>query len=366
LRAAVLNKVGGPLSIEELRMPKPQAGEVLVKVAACGVCHSDLHVIKGEATFPLPAVLGHEISGTVEETGTGISDLASGDAVVCSFIIPCGSCYFCDRGLEDLCEKFFQMNRLKGTLFDGTTRLYRENGEPVWMYSMGGMAEYAVVPRQDVFPIPSQVPLKDACILGCALFTAYGASRNQADLKGGESVAVVAVGGVGSSLVQVAKALGAGQIIAVDVRDEKLQAARSLGATDVVNSTKTDAVQEIMKLTDGRGVDVAFEALGRAETLNVAVNSVRAGGRVVAIGLPVGPGATFPVEIGRLVRREVKLMGSYGARPTVDMPALIGLVTKGAVSIQNEITKRYGLDGANEAFEAMKRGEIVGRAIVEF
>lgn len=366
MRAAVLSKVGGPLAIEELRKPKPQAGEVLVKVAACGVCHSDLHVIKGEATFPLPAVLGHEISGTVEETGPGVSDLASGDSVVCSFIIPCGSCYFCKRGLEDLCEKFFQMNRLKGTLFDGTTRLFREDGEPVWMYSMGGMAEYAVVPRQDVFTIPSEVPLKDACILGCALFTAYGASRNQADLKGGESVAVVAVGGVGSSLVQVAKALGAGQVIAVDVRDEKLQAARSLGATDVVNSTKTDAVQEIMKLTDGRGVDVAFEALGRAETLSVAVNSVRAGGRVVAIGLPVGPGATFPVEIGRLVRREVKLMGSYGARPTVDMPALIDLVSKGAVNIQNEITKRHRLDGANEAFEAMTRGEIVGRAIVEF
>jgi succinate semialdehyde reductase (NADPH) len=365
LRAAVLSKVGGPLAIEELRNPRPQAGEVLVKVAACGVCHSDLHVIKGEATFPLPAVLGHEISGSVEDTGPGVRDLAKGDSVVCSFVIPCGSCYFCKRGLEDLCEKFFQMNRLKGTLFDGTTRLYRANGEPVWMYSMGGMAEYAVVPRQDVFSIPPGVPLKDACILGCALFTAYGASRNQAELKSGETVAVVAVGGVGSSLVQVAKALGAGQIIAVDVRDDKLQAAVSLGATDIVNSTKTDAVKEILSLTGGRGVDVAFEALGRAETLSVAVNSVRAGGRVVAIGLPIGPGATYPVEIGRLVRREVKLMGSYGARPTVDMPALIGLVSKGTVKIQEEITKRYGLDGANEAFEAMKRGEIVGRAIIE-
>jgi Zn-dependent alcohol dehydrogenase len=177
---------------------------------------------------------------------------------------------------------------------------------------------------------------------------------------------VIAVGGVGSSLVQISRAFGAGRIIAVDVRDDKLDAARSLGATDSVNSAKEDAVKKILELTEGRGVDVAFEALGRAETLGCAVNSVRAGGRAVAIGLPIGPQASFPVEIGRLVRREVKLIGSYGARPSTDMPALIKLVEGGEVSIRDEITKRYTLEEAQPAWDALGRGEVIGRSIIEF
>lgn len=366
MRAAVLERVGGPLALDELKKPEPKSNEVLVKVKACGICHSDLHVIRGEATFPLPAVLGHEISGVVESTGPGVQGLREGDGVVCSFIIPCGSCYYCKNGLEDLCEKFYQMNRLKGTLFDGTTRLYKEDGRPVWMYSMGGMAEYAVVPKQDVFILPPKIRTADACILGCALFTAYGAAKNQAGLKRGESVAVVAVGGVGSSLVQIARALGASQIIAVDVREDKLESARALGATDSVNSSREDPVKRILELTGGRGVDIAFEALGRPETLACAVNSVRAGGRVVAIGLPTGPGVTFPVEIGRLVRREIRLTGSYGARPSKDMPELLALAERGSVNIERTITRRYPLEGVNQAFDALARSEVVGRSIVEF
>jgi succinate semialdehyde reductase (NADPH) len=366
LKAAVLRAPGEPLTIEDLKMPEPKEGEVLVRTSACGVCHSDLHVMKGEIPIPVPAVLGHEMSGVVEEVGSGVQGFSKGDRVVSSFIIPCGSCFFCNKGLEDLCEKFFLMNRMKGTLFDGKTRLFRKDGEPVWMYSMGGLAEYAVVPVQDVFSVPPTIPLADACILGCAFFTAYGAVKNQADLKHGESVAVVAVGGVGSSLVQVSKAMGAGRIIAVDVRDDKLEAVRSFGATDTVNSAKEDAVKKILELTEGRGVDVAFEALGRPETLSIAVGSVRAGGRAVAIGLPKGPGVTFPVEIGRLVRREVKILGSYGARPSVDMPALIKLVDSGAVNIQSEITRRYPLERVPEAFQALERGEIIGRSIISF
>jgi S-(hydroxymethyl)glutathione dehydrogenase/alcohol dehydrogenase len=234
------------------------------------------------------------------------------------------------------------------------------------MYSMGGMAEYAVVPRQDVFILPPKIRMADACILGCALFTAYGAAKNQAGFKRCESVAVVAVGGVGSILVQISKALGASQIIAVDVREDKLETARALGGTDSVNSSKEDPVKRILELTGGRGVDIAFEALGRPETLACAVNSVRAGGRVVAIGLPTGPGVTFPVEIGKLVRREIKLMGSYGARPSKDMPELIALAERGSVSIERTITRRYRLEAVNEAFEALARGEVVGRSIVEF
>src|SRR5215831_7774733 len=177
MRASVLRRVGDPLLVEKLRRPQPKSGEVLVRVSACGICHTDLHVMKGEVPFPLPAVLGHEISGVVDEVGEGVAGLDPGDQVVCSFIIPCGTCFYCQMGKEDICEKFFQMNRQHGTLFDGETRLYRESGEPVWMYSMGGMAEFAVVPKQDVFSLPKGIPLVEASILGCALFTAYGAVK---------------------------------------------------------------------------------------------------------------------------------------------------------------------------------------------
>jgi succinate semialdehyde reductase (NADPH) len=337
-----------------------------VKVAACGVCHTDLHVMKGEAVFPVPAVLGHEISGVVEKLGPGVEDRSEGDKVVCTFILPCGRCRYCLKGIEDQCEMFHTMNRQKGVLYDGSTRLYKDDGEPVWMYSMGGMSEYAVVPRLGTFRLPGTIPLNDACVLGCALFTAYGAAKNQAGLRGGESVAVAAVGGVGLSLVQVAKALGAAQIIAVDIRDEKLEAAKLAGATDCVNSSREDPVARILALTGGRGVDVAFEALGRPETLGYAMDAVGRGGKVVAIGLPPGAGVTFPVEISKLVRREIKLIGSYGGRPSSDMPELMELVESGQVDIEQTVTRRYPLERVNEAFDALRRGEVVGRSVVEF
>jgi S-(hydroxymethyl)glutathione dehydrogenase/alcohol dehydrogenase len=366
VKAAVLRGAGQPLTIEDLKRPEPKQGEVLVKVAACGVCHTDLHVMKGEAAFPLPAVLGHEISGVVERLGPGVDDFGEGDEVVCTFVLPCGVCYYCLKGIEDQCEKFHTMNRQRGVLYDGSTRLYKEDGEPIWMYSMGGMSEYAVVPRLATFRLPRSIPLNDACILGCALFTAYGAAKNQAGVRGGESVAIAAVGGVGLSLVQVAKALGAAQIIAVDIRDEKLEAAKLMGATDCVNSSSEDPVGKILALTGGRGVDIAFEALGRPETLGLAMDAVRRGGKVVAIGLPPGAAVTFPVEISKLVRREIRLIGSYGGRPSNDMPELIKLVEGGRVNIERTITRRYPLERVNEAFDALRRGEIVGRSVVDF
>src|SRR6059036_3125590 len=219
MKAAVLSQIGGRLSLEEIPRPSPKAGEVLIKVAACGVCHTDLHVIKGEVKFPLPCVLGHEISGVVEEVAPDVKAARPGEAVVCSFIMPCGVCSYCVRGRDDLCETFFALNRLKGVLYDGESRLRRSDGSALAMYSMGGLAEYAVVPASDVFPAPANVPLTDACILGCAVMTAYGALKNQARLQPNESVAVVGTGGVGSNVIQLAKAFGAGQIIAVDIRD---------------------------------------------------------------------------------------------------------------------------------------------------
>src|SRR5206468_5999058 len=193
--------------------------------------HTDLHVIKAEVAFPTPAVLGHEISGHIVTLGSGVTALEPGTAVACAFIMPCGRCRSCAIGRDDLCENFFAMNRLRGTLYDGTTRLRRPDGSTLWMYSMAGLAEYAVVPATDVFPLPPSLPLAESSVLGCAVFTAYGAVRHGADLRGGERVAVVAAGGVGLNIIQIADAFGASQVIAVDVSDDKLAIAKKVGAS---------------------------------------------------------------------------------------------------------------------------------------
>jgi succinate semialdehyde reductase (NADPH) len=363
MKAAVLSAIGGPITIEDIPTPSPKAGEVLVHVVACGVCHTDLHVVKGEVQFPLPCVLGHEISGVVETVAPDVKTVQPGDTVVCSFIMPCGVCHYCVRGRDDLCETFFAMNRLRGTLYDGTSRLYRSDGTALAMYSMGGLAEYAVVPASDVFPAPVSVPLTDACILGCAMMTAYGAVKHQARVQPNETVAVIGTGGVGSNVIQVAKTFGAGQIIAVDVRDDKLEAARGLGATHTVNAARQEAVAAVQTLTGGRGVDVAIEALGRPETVVNAFMMTRDGGRTVVIGIAPGT-TTAGIEITRLVRRGIQLIGSYGSRVRTDMPDVLALAARGQVSASQPITRRYALAQADAAYDALNRGEIVGRAIV--
>jgi len=363
MKAAVLNGVNAPLSIEEIPVPRPRAEEVLIKVAACGVCHSDLHVAKGELKFPVPCVLGHEISGVVAEIGPGVRHVAPGDPVVASFILPCGRCPSCARGRDDLCETFFGMNRLKGTLYDGETRLQRADGSPLAMYSMGGLAEYAVVTATDVFKLPAEMPLADSCILGCAIMTAYGAVRHQAEVKPGDTVAVIGAGGVGSNVVQIARLFGAAEVIAVDIRDDKLAEVRKLGATRGVNASTGDAVAQVQALTGGRGVDVAIEALGRPETVSNAFLMTRDGGRTVVIGLAPGQ-ATASIEVTRLVRRSIRLTGSYGCRVRTDMPEIVSLAARGLIDVSKSISRRYRLDQCVEAYQALNRGEIMGRAII--
>ncbi|KAB1208633.1 Succinate-semialdehyde dehydrogenase (acetylating) [Morella rubra] len=204
MRAAVFWEPNKPLTIEEFRMPRPKAGEVLIKTKACGVCHSDLHVMKGELPFSSPCVVGHEITGEVVEHASLtdnkiIERYPVGSHVVGAFIMPCGNCLFCSKGHDDLCEAFFAYNRAKGTLYDGETRLFlRSNGKPVFMYSMGGLAEYCVVPAHALSILPNSLPYTESAILGCAVFTAYGAMAHAAEVRPGDSVAVIGVGGVGS------------------------------------------------------------------------------------------------------------------------------------------------------------------------
>lgn len=364
MKAAVVRSVDGPFVIEELRDPRPKAGEVLVKVAACGVCHTDLHIHDGSVPFPMPCVLGHEVSGTILELGEGVDDLRVGQRVAGAFIMPCGKCPMCLSGREELCEPFFAHNRLKGTLYDGETRLFDANGAPVWMYSMGGLAEMAVIPSRALAPIADGLSTVDAAIFGCALMTSYGALVHVAKLVAGETVAVLGAGGVGGGIIQVARALGADRVIAIDVADDKLELARELGADETVNAGAGDAVEVVRELTGGDGVDLALEAIGRPQTFRQATEMVSDGGRCVMVGIaPVG--AVAEVEITRLVRRKLQILGSFGGRPRHDLTALMGLAVEGRLNIGKAIGQRFPLSGADDAYSRLAAGEIAGRAIVE-
>lgn len=366
MRAAVLRDYDKGLQVETIRTPRPKAGEVLIKVTACGLCHSDLHVIGGAIAFPLPAVLGHEVAGTIVELGPGTehTGLEVGQQVAGGFLMPCGQCRHCAAGHDELCEPFFELNRLKGVLYDGTTRLYSLDGEPIQMYSMGGLAEYSVVPATALAPVPEGVDPVSSAILGCAAMTGYGAVRRGADIKFGETVAVVAVGGVGSNIVQIARAFGASQVIAIDVADDKLEAVKAFGATATINSTTQDAREEVLKLTNGRGVDVSFEALGIPSTWNTALDVLADGGRMVPIGLGAGR-QTAEVEINRTVRRSQSILGSYGARTRQDLPAVVDLAARGIINYDDLVTRRFSLDEAAAGYEALRNRAVQGRAVVD-
>ena len=366
MRAAVLRDYDKGLQVETIRTPRPKAGEVLIKVTACGLCHSDLHVIGGAIAFPLPAVLGHEVAGTIVELGPGTehTGLEVGQQVAGGFLMPCGQCRHCAAGHDELCEPFFELNRLKGVLYDGTTRLYSLDGEPIQMYSMGGLAEYSVVPATALAPVPEGVDPVSSAILGCAAMTGYGAVRRGADIKYGETVAVVAVGGVGSNIVQIARAFGASQVIAIDVADDKLEAVKAFGATATINSMTQDAREEVLKLTNGRGVDVSFEALGIPSTWSTALDVLADGGRMVPIGLGAGR-QTAEVEINRTVRRSQSILGSYGARTRQDLPAVVDLAARGVINYDDLVTRRFSLDEAAAGYEALRNRAVQGRAVVD-
>jgi succinate semialdehyde reductase (NADPH) len=363
MRAAVVRRTSGPFEIEDLRDPEPKAGEVLLRVAACGVCHTDLHVYDGSVPFPMPCVLGHEVSGVVEAVGDGVDGVKTGQRAVAAFIMPCGTCSLCTAGREELCERFFAHNRLRGTLYDGETRLFDRDGRPISMYSMGGLSELAVVPHLAVSPLPDELPLNESAILGCALLTAYGAAHHVGGVGRGATVAVVGSGGVGVNILQVARALGAVQAIAVDLAADKLEVASAMGATDVVNASETGAVERVLELTDGRGVDVAFEAIGHPATFRQATEMVADGGRAVMVGIaPVG--RTAEVEITRLVRRKLQVLGSFGGRPRSDLAALTKLVVEGKLAFEPAITRRFSLEQAGEAYRLLAEGRISARALV--
>ncbi|ABL87431.1 succinate semialdehyde reductase (NADPH) [Pyrobaculum islandicum DSM 4184] len=361
MKAAVLFQYNTPLVIEDIDIEKPKEGEVLVRIKSAGVCHSDLYVLEGATPVPTPVVSGHEAVGVVEEVGPGVKNLQPGDWVVTSFVWPCGRCRNCVRGRENLCETFAQV-RLKGTLLDGTTRLRKRSGEEVRAFLGGTWAEASVVPATAVAKLPEGLRgRQELAMLGCAFLTAYGAVVNSGSVSPGDTVVVVGTGGVGLSAVQVAKAVGA-RVIAVGRNPDKLKVAAELGA-EVVNTREGDPVKAVRDLTEGRGADVVVEAVGNDDTIQMAVDMAALGGRVVLVGLmPVGH--KTPLGLARVVRGGIQIVGSYGARPRVDLPAVVDMVKRGLLKPEKLAGPTYRLEEINQAVEALRSGKAIRPLVV--
>ncbi|MGZ6321816.1 MAG: zinc-binding dehydrogenase, partial [Ktedonobacterales bacterium] len=325
MKAAILEATATDLVVEQIDCQEPQAGEVLVRIAASGVCHSDLNVVHGTQTTPLPVVLGHEGAGIVEAVGPNVKRVKVGDHVVLSWVPYCGQCVYCLSGHPNLCSVAYAA-MAQGTLLDGTSRLSRF-GKPVYHYSfISSFADYVVVPESGCVVIRPDIPLDKAALVGCAVMTGVGAALNTAHVQPGSTVAVIGAGGVGLNVMQGAQLAGAVSIIAIDVNPSKLARARTFGATQVVNAAEVDAVTNVRELTKGVGADFSFEAVGRPQTMRQCWEMARPGGTVVMIGLtPEGSELSLPAN--RVVREERRLMGSFygSARPHVDMPMILEL-----------------------------------------
>jgi S-(hydroxymethyl)glutathione dehydrogenase/alcohol dehydrogenase len=362
-RAAVLPATGARLEIAELDLAPPGSGEVLVRLHASGVCHSDLNAIDGTAETRCPAVLGHEGAGVVEAVGPDVS-LTPGTHVALSWMPWCGHCEECLRDLPHLCRiAWHAMGH--GGLFDGTPRLSR-GGEPVYHYSLlSTFADWAVVAERSCIPIPEDVPLDVASLVGCAISTGVGAVWNTAGVRPGDRVAVVGCGGVGLSALLGAVAAGADPIVAVDVAEEKLARALELGATHAVawaGSAETTA--EAVVASTG-GVDYAFEATGRPEAAQAAFLSTRARGAAVLIGIPRAD-AEVSLPALSIPRAERRVLGSiYGSsRPERDFPRILSLYRRGRLPLDRLISHRLPLERVEDAFELMKSGQAI-RVVLE-
>jgi alcohol dehydrogenase len=371
IRAAVLNAIGAkapyaeskPLAIEEVELAAPGHGEVLVKIAAAGLCHSDLSVINGDRPRPMPMALGHEAAGVVEQLGEGVTDLQRGDHVVLVFVPSCGHCGPCAEGRPALCEPGAAANGA-GTLLSGARRLTR-NGEAINHHlGCSVFAEYATVSRRSVVKIDRDVPLDEAALFGCAVLTGVGAVVNTARVRAGASVAVIGLGGVGLASLLGARAAGARHIIAVDLSDAKLDLAKSLGATHTFNAGNADCQAQIRELTAG-GVEYAFELAGSVRALDLAYRITRRGGTTVTAGLPP-PTATFALPPVNLVAEERTLKGSYIGTcvPSRDIPRYIELYRQGRLPVDRLMSGKLKLEEINLGFDLLHEGKAVRQVVV--
>lgn len=342
------------ITVRDVEIDGPKAGEVKVKMAATGVCHSDLSVINGTIPAALPIIVGHEGAGVVTEIGPGVARVAVGDHVVMSFVPNCKECFFCSRGQAYLCEKAGLLNM--GKQLDGTSRVRLGKDDLNVMTGLGCMAEYAVVPEISIVKIDKSIPLKVAALVGCGVTTGVGAALNTAHVEAGSTVAVFGCGGVGLSIVQGAAIAGAEKIIAVDLAENKLAMAESFGATHALKADE-DVVKGIRGLTDKRGVDYAFEAIGNPKVIEMAFAATRSGGKTIVVG--VGK-RTDMAEFNCL---SLPLQGKTicgcmygGANPAVDFPRMLNLYRAGRLDLEGMVTKTYTIDEAPEAFADMEKG----------
>ncbi|MGV9571555.1 Zn-dependent alcohol dehydrogenase [Streptomyces nigra] len=358
VRAAVLPAVGAPLEVTEIVLPDPGPGQVRVRLAAAGVCHSDLSLSDGTMRVPVPAVLGHEGAGTVVAVGEGVTAVAPGDPVVLNWAPACGSCHACGLGEVWLCAN----------ALNGAANVHARTTDGTELHpglNVAAFAEETVVAANCVLPLPDGVPLTDAALLGCAVLTGYGAVHHSARVRAGESVAVFGVGGVGLAALQSARIAGAGRIVAVDVSPAKEELARAAGATDYVVASENTA-REIRGLTGKQGVDVAIECVGRAATIRAAWDSTRRGGRTTVVGIG-GKDQQVTFNALEIFHWGRTLAGCvYGnSDPARDVPVLAGHVREGRLDLGALVTERIALDGIPAAFENMLAGK-GGRALVVF
>lgn len=372
IKAAVLEEIGRPgpyaqtlpLSVCEVDLEGPRDGEVLVEIVAAGLCHSDLSVINGDRPRPVPMVLGHESAGIVRAVGPDVDRFEPGDHVVSVFVPSCGHCPPCRSGRPALCEPGAASNG-KGELIGGGTRLSRD-GQPVsHMTGVSCFAEYAVVSQNSLVKIDPGLPLDIAALMGCAVLTGAGAVFNTGDVHPGGSTAVVGLGGVGLSAVMAAYVAGAETIVAVDILDDKLELAKELGATHVINSSKEGALEELRDLTSG-GVDCAMDFTGNVHALRFAYDGTRRGGTTVTAGLP-NPSAMLQIPAVGLTGEERTIKGSYlgSGVPSRDIPRFMGLFAQGRMPIDRLMSEKIRLDDINEGFDKLHAGAAI-RQVVSF
>ena len=356
-RAAVLTALDTPLQLRDVDLDAPHAGEVLVRMVASGVCHTDLSMVNGTLPITLPAVLGHEGAGIVEEVGEGVDGFAPGDHVVISWVPQCGDCYYCRHGQPQLCSVADVVLAAAG-LLDGTPR-YRADGLPLQqMLGAGTFSEATVVAASALIKVPDDLDLTVGALLGCAVLTGVGAAVNTAAIQPGDTVAVVGCGGVGLNIVQGARLAGAGQIVAIDVHAEPLALATQLGATHAIDASTRDAVGAVFDLTAQRGADVSFEAIGNKQTIEQALTMTRRGGQIVLVGIPrMHVVLELPVTLG-LIMSERSLKGCWYGSADVrrDIPRLVEGYRAGDLRLDELVSRRIGLDGVNEALDELRTG----------
>ena len=363
-RAAVLNKVNEPMTIDTLEMAALAPADVLVRVKASGLCHTDLEVIQGSLAYPLPIVLGHEGAGIVEAVGSDVTQVKPGDHVILSWNPHCGHCFYCERDLPILCEPFSR-NQPKGFLLDGKSRMSR-GGKQVHHYSVTSThAEYTVVPESGAIPVPKDIQFDSACIIGCGVMTGIGAAVRKAAVAAGSNVVVIGCGAVGLNVLQGAKLVDAGQIIAVDVGKARLDRAFQFGATHALDGSSGDVLDQIRALTAGRGADYVFEAAGNKNTFRLGVEAVRPGGDVVWLG-KVNVNEEVSFRWGSLMGERRIVRSSYGdARPRRDFPWIVREYLKGRLKLDELITKRIRVEDINDGFASLARGEGI-RTVIMF